>query len=428
MLLPLPLLAVAQIALADPADAATPAEAVTQDAPAEPWQRTGVGWGGFPFANYSSDDGLGFGALGSIFFYDGETKPYRSELYFLLYFSTQGVQTHRVQYDWLKVGGSKLRLTTRAEFSADRTSNYCGQTPPGDCDPAEAIAQAEAAGLTDDPGNDDDAYDQFVRRYYLLREIRPNLYALGRWALVEDPIRYEVFGSWYGELKRVGDLEERAPWPGSLYAQDFGPDGEEGFVSLLQLGLMADSRDNEPAPIRGQWSEISLRAAGPWTGSTFDYGGVNLTLRGYVPLGTDRVVLTDRLVLDGMWGAPPTSEQVRSGGTDFYWWFGGQRAGRGVRSRRVLGKARSMNQVELRATAAILHPGKATIDITPIAFADLGLWAIDFQSLDQAAFLVGTGGGLRLAINKNFILRGDVGVSPLEDWGPQVYLDVKNLW
>ena len=171
-----------------------------------------------------------------------------------------------------------------------------------------------------------------------------------------------------------------------------------------------------------------MRAAGPWTGSTFDYGGVNLTLRGYVPLGTDRVVLADRLVLDGMWGAPPTSERVRSGGTDFYWWFGGQRAGRGVRSRRVLGKARAMNQVEVRATAATLTPGKATLDITPVAFADLGFWAWDFASLDQGAPMYGTGGGLRLAINKNFILRGDVGVSPLEDWAPQVYLDVRNLW
>ena len=393
----------------------------------EVWEKEGVGWGGFPFANYSTDSGTGFGALGSVFFYDGATAPYKSELYFLIYASTRGVQTHRLQYDWLEVGGSRLRLTTRGEFVADSSGNYCGSAPPGDCDPTAALAAAELRGLTDDPGDEDDAHDQFVRRYYRVREIRPNLYVLGRWAIQEEGPRLELFGSYYAEYKRNGDFREASPWPGSLYDRDFGM-SEEGLISLLQVGLMADSRDNEPAPIRGHWAEVSLRQAGAFTGSTFQYGGLNLTERVYIPLGTDRLVLADRAVIDMMWGAPPTSEQVRSGGTDFYNWFGGQRAGRGIRWRRVLGKARTMNQIELRATVKTWTPGRSTIDLTPIAFIDAAYWAESMDALDSGAFMYGTGGGMRIAINKNFILRGDVGVSPLEDWSPAVYLDVKNLF
>jgi hypothetical protein len=403
------------------------ADAATDDAGNEPWRKDGMGWGGFPFANYSSDDGLGFGALGSIFEYDGKTAPYKAETYFLLYASTTGVQTHRLQHDRLAVGDPRLRITTRFEFAADKSSNYCGTAPPGDCHPANAELAAHDAGLVDNANKDDDAYDQLVGRYYKKREIRPNFSLTGRWALREDGTRIEVFGSYYGEIKRAGDFDARAPWPGSLYEQEY-PTGEEGYISLLQVGLMADKRDNEPSPIRGHWDEISVRAAGPWSGSSFSYGGINLSLRGYTPLFTDRVVLADRLVIDEMWGAPPTTELVRSGSTDFYTFFGGQRAGRGVRSGRVMGKSRMMNQIEVRATVAELHPGKATIDLTPVAFLDAGYWADDLSSLDQGALVYGTGAGWRTAINKNFILRADVGFSPLEDWAPKIYLDVKNLW
>jgi hypothetical protein len=415
------------LAATSPALAESPEEPPAPEDEGEVWQKEGVGWGGFPYANYSTDLGAGFGALGSIFFYDGMTAPYKSELYFLIYLSTKNVHTHRIQYDWLEVGGSRLRLTTRAEFVADPSGNYCGTSPPGDCDPTRATAAAEAAGLSDNPNRDDDAYDVFTRSYYKVREIRPNWYALGRWAIQEEGPRLEVFGSYYGEVKRAGSLGEPGVFPGSVYEDDF-PEGEEGYVSLVQLGFMADSRDNEPAPIRGHWAEISVRQAGAATGSTFSYGGLNLTERVYIPLGTDRVVLADRAVVDMMWGAPPTSELVRSGGTDFYNWFGGQRAGRGIRWRRVMGKARTMNQTELRATVKTWTPGKSTIDLTPIAFFDAAYWAESMDSFDTGALMYGTGGGLRLAINKNFILRGDVGVSPIEDWDPFVYLDVKNLF
>jgi hypothetical protein len=418
------------IALATPAhagdEAAPAAEEPKKEASGkEPWRRTGVGWGGFPYANYSTDTGVGFGAIGSIFYYDGMTAPYKSELYFLIFASTKNVHTHRLQYDWLEVGGQPLRLTSRVEFSADLAGNYCGYVAPGECDPDVALLAADNAGLVDNPKADDDAYDAFVTNYYQTREIRPNAYVLGRYAFQEEGTRLEVFGSYYGELKKPGDFSETGPYAGSAYAQDF-PDGEPGYVSLVQIGLMADGRDNEPAPIRGNWAEVSVRAAGKATGSSFGFGGLNLTERFYIPLGTDRLVLADRLVWDGMWGAPPTSEMVRSGSTDFYNWFGGQRAGRGIRWRRVFGEVKTMNQVELRATVASLG-SKTVVDITPIGFLDAAHIAEDFSSIGDGIFAYGYGGGARIAINKNFILRGDVGFSPLED-GPGIYLDVKNLW
>ena len=70
--------------------------------------------GGFPFANYSTDSGRASAPQRILLRRcDGSQNP---SPYFLIYASTRGVQTHRLQYDWLEVGGSRLRLTTRGEF------------------------------------------------------------------------------------------------------------------------------------------------------------------------------------------------------------------------------------------------------------------------------------------------------------------------
>lgn len=394
---------------------------------AEPWRRTGLGWGGLPAVNYNADDGVGFGVLGTIYRYNGAVEPYKAKIYFLVYFTTKGVQTHRLQLDLLDTLDLPLRLTTRVEYSSGLTNPYCGLTPPGDCGVEEAEAAAVAAGLAQ--GTED--YDTFVRRYYLVRDITPNVFLNALYELDEKPTQWSVFGTYYGEYKLAGTFEEPFPYPGSRYALDF-PDGEVGFLSLLQAGVAVDNRDNEPAPTRGYWAEASVRGSSRYLGSAWDFFGWNATFRGYVPLGTERVVFADRLVVDGMVGDAPVSELGRAGGTQLYSFFGGQRAGRGVRYRRVVGKAKVMNQVDLRAT--VWSPtllDKVTIDVTPVAFLDAGYWSDSLSTLtdaDRSAFVYGTGGGLRLAFNKNFVLRGDVGFSPLEDWSARVYLDVDNLW
>ena len=68
------------------------------------------------------------------------------------------------------------------------------------------------------------------------------------------------------------------------------------------------------------------------------------------------------------------------------------------------------------------------MDIHPVGFFDSGYWAADHASLSDGVFVYGYGGGLRLAFDKNFIVRADLGFSPLEDNAMQVYIDIRNLW
>lgn len=419
---------------AEPAPEVFQTDEPPPDAPAEPanpWDKVGWGWGGVPAVAYNSDDGLGGGVLGSVYRYDGQSAPYKFAVTLLIYATTKQVQAHRVDLDLLDVGGLPLRLNTRVEFFSTNSYNFCGLGPAETCDPAVPPAQAEALGLQDDPSSDDDAYDQFVRRYYKVRQIEPNAFFNARYELRDLPHRVELMGSWWGGYLLPGNFTEDGPFEGSLYSERF-PEGEQGFYSTFQLGVMVDNRDNEPSPTRGYWAEASVRASGPFTGSDWTYFGFNTTLRGYTPLiPSARLVLADRLVMDGMFGDPSTNEMARMGGSQIYSAFGGQRAGRGVRLRGVMGKARLLNQTELRWT--VWSPnvlGKVQIDVTPLAFLDAGYWAADWSDIPSgnAGLVYGTGGGLRLAFNKNFILRGDVGVSPREDWSAGIYIDINNLW
>jgi hypothetical protein len=393
----------------------------------EKWEKEGWGFGGLPAVAYNSDDGIGGGVLGSIYRYDGKSAPYKAELYFLFYVTSKKVHTHRLQLDWLDVGGAGIRLTTRAEFSATRTAHYCGQIPPGNCDVADAQSYADDLGLTGAES------EEFVNSYYKMRSLGPSFFLNLRKELKPLPHRVEVFGGYWGQYIIPGDFQEREAFPNSLYDQDF-PGGEQGMVSSFQVGAMLDNRDNEPAPIKGYWVEASVRGAHRFVGSDWDYAGFNVTARGYQPLGTDRVVLADRFVIDGMFGDIPMQEINRAGGSQIYNLYGGQRMGRGVRNSRVRGKARVMNQTEIRATvwSPSLRKGRTVIDITPIAFLDAGYYAAEWGDIggDNAAFVYGTGGGLRLAFNKNFIIRADFGVSPVEGWMDNygIYIDVRNLW
>ncbi len=398
----------------------------------DPWDDEGFGFGALPALAYSTDDGLGYGALASIYRYDGQSAPYKWSATLLLYTTTKRSHTHHLDLDIIDLAGQPLRLTGRLEFAATKTASYCGLDPAEFCDVADAEAAAAAAGLSD---TSTDEYDTFVRRYHMIRRIRPNSTWNFRYRISDMPHKVEILVGWFGEYLIPGDFQDEGAYPGSLYALDFpadeeGPAGEEGFFSNLQGGIVFDSRDNEPAPTAGYWAEASVRGASRFWGSEWSYVGYNVTLRGYTsPI--ERVVLTGRLIADGLIGDAPVTGLARAGGTQIYDLFGGQSAGRGIRAAGVLGKARFVAQPEVRATfARFTVLKKADVDLVAVGFSDWGYIAPELSALSDGALVGGYGGGLRFVMNTNFIVRADVAFSPQEpgDGIDGVYININNLW
>jgi outer membrane protein assembly factor BamA len=354
------------------------------------------------------------------------------------------VQDHNIVVDSLRLFDLPLRLNARIGYLSSLSQNYCGVGGTVTCDTAVAAAQASANGLVDDKNDDDDAYDRFTRRYYQRRFMDPYGLVNLRYALVErspnQPTRVELTGGYRAFAFIPGNIfadedgdgqPDLTPYAGSLFAQDH-PDGEGGLSSVVNLGIMIDSRDNEPAPTQGWWSEGSVRATTPGL-STWTFAGFNVTVRGYTTLPIalpnggslgKRLVLANRFTLDGLVGDVPIQEMARLGGSFDAYTFGGADVGRGVRVQRYLGKGRVINMTELRYRFAELAAFEQAFAFTAVGFVDAGIVADELVAPADVGVVASGGGALRMAWNENFIVRLDVGVSPAEAFAPQVYITV----
>ena len=134
-------------------------------------------------------------------------------------------------------------------------------------------------------------------------------------------------------------------------------------------------------------------------------------------------------MVDAISGDAPTRELATPGGFQRYTGYGSQFIGRGIRQRRFLGETLAAQQAELRWLAAPFSVADVDVDIHLVGFGDLGFVGAEFSDFGRMfeTPLFGGGGGLRVAVDKNFIVRADFGFSGFES-GPGVYIDVDNLF
>lgn len=408
---------------ASPAPVATPAE--------KPWD---FGWGALPALNYNADDGFGFGAVGSLFWYDEKTKPYRLATNFQIFMTTKLLQSHYLSVDYLNVADLPLRLTARVGYRESSSQNFCGFGNDVSCDPALAEQEANRLNLVDTERED------FLRHFYQVRFINVFSWINARWNLQHhDRERIDLLAGWRGYLYIPGSLldgdgdgkADLSPYPDSFYQKTF-PEGEAGFASVLSVGAVYDTRDHEPAPTIGQFTEFSLRGAAPIIGSTWTWLGANLTTRFFTPLNKERnLVLASRLVLDGIVGDPPAFELARlNSSVGDYFTFGGSDMGRGIRVQRYLGRMNVLTQHELRWRFAEFDAGTQHFGFVAKGFFDAGATGKDWDDWGNEPYRInaGFGGGLNVEWNRNFIVRVDVATSAIENFGVSPYITIGNVF
>jgi hypothetical protein len=179
-------------------------------------------------------------------------------------------------------------------------------------------------------------------------------------------------------------------WDGSSPGQAF-----QLRTSEVTLGLVYDTRDNEPAPTEGMFHEASARSGLKALGGQFDCGGVNLTARFYRTLGVRWVVAALRVLADATFGDVPFFLLSTTGGP------------------------------ELRVR---FYRG-ARLELETVAALDAGrVWA-DLGSGDGGGPKLSTSGGLRVAWNRNFVIRLDVGFGLSEPYGTgSIYLTFDEMF
>lgn len=432
LLAPLSALAESPAAAESPAVAGQPAEDRLSTPPVDPLSgRRPTGWAlqGLPIVNYNTDLGLGYGAqVMLVDRADGTYDPYRALISLQIYFTTANIFSHRLVVDLPRLLHTPWRLDVDFRYSQFKFNPYYGLGNQSEYVPAQSSCEdrgALAANPDECPGN-----PEFLGLRYHSYDVRslPRLFVNLRYELSPE---WMFFTGYRLRLEQVylgytapEDLGQSRP---SLLAEDMAAGLLPGFANRLAdplwlrtsevvVGLLYDTRDIEASPTRGMYHELTLRGAAGFMGSQFNYWGGFLNSRVYLPVvpGYARLVAALRGLVDITVGEVPFTLFPVFGGLQTGEAIGGRDSVRGVLRNRYQGPAKVVLNGELRWTPLTLLPWNQQFDIGFVAFVDAGRVWRDLSFTDGGGFTSGAGGGLRIAWNREFIVRLDLGVGLTE--------------
>ncbi|WP_394845913.1 outer membrane protein assembly factor [Pendulispora brunnea] len=293
--------------------------------------------------------------------------------------------------------GEALRLEIRPSFTREMVQRYYG---------IGNASLAPAPGGPDDAGSD----------YYQYGRMHPTMLVRARLRLGGGFFLLLGNSLTYNELEVSPDSKLSADMArGSADVRQILRDTRSHAVDLFEYGVILDTRDHEIHTTRGMFHQIKLRLSpGGIESMPYRYGQVNLTARGYLPIGS-RIVVASRLVGDVQFGDVPFYELARFEDT---FALGGSNGVRGVPGQRYYGKVKVFGNFEVRAKLFDFRLFKKPFAFGVAAFFDAGrVWTELGRShpeLDGTGLGLkyGAGGGLRLRQGKNFVLRADVAWSP----------------
>lgn len=130
-------------------------------------------------------------------------------------------------------------------------------------------------------------------------------------------------------------------------------EADGGWVNTLKAGLVYDTRDNRPNPMKGIWTELGFEVAPEFLGNDWGFTKFYITHRQYFTLVEDNLSLVYRLgyqaTLSGNTPFFYQSQMITSRLTGaFNEGLGGFSTLRGVLKNRVVGEGYALGNVELR--------------------------------------------------------------------------------
>jgi len=219
--------------------------------------------------------------------------------------------------------------------------------------------------------------------------------------------------------------------PGSLYERyvDWGVisqnEKDGGWTPFAKLGLIYDTRDNEPNPMKGLWSSIIFIYGHSFMDKDANFAQVILTHRQYFTLYREVLNFAYRI----------NYQQKIAGNIPFYMLpylhatqgapidgMGGSQTIRGVLRNRVVGDGMAFANFEFRWKFLRTKFLKQNFYIALSAFCDMGM-VVDKYNFDKSLIPagyntfdtekphIGFGGGLHFALNQNFIVAVDYGLA-----------------
>ncbi|MCX6247549.1 MAG: hypothetical protein NTW10_07435 [Bacteroidetes bacterium] len=409
-----------------------PADSLKSDAKKDKI-KTGWNFGGLPILGYDSDMGFQYGALANIYYYgDGSTYPqYFHSFYFEISRYTKGTGINQFFFDSKKLI-PKIRVTTDITYLTEKALNFYGFN-----------GYESVYNHAWENDKDTSAYKSRVFYRYqrdLLRIgadfqgkfFQKNLLWLAGFTYLNihiKPVNVDNLNKGVKESKKLPDVpglyDEYVSW-GLL-----GQDSTGGINNFVKLGLVYDTRDNEPNPMHGIWTEAVFAVAPSFIGDGH-YSFIKLSLihRQYFTLAKEVLSFAYRIGYQGtIAGTSPFYLQnymLNSySQTTTIDGLGGSRTLRGILRNRVVGDGVAYVNTEFRWKFYRFHWIKQNFYLALNAFADAGMVVqpitinrdripadVDpsqYFSSDHESPHLAVGGGFRIVMNQNFIICADYG-------------------
>ena len=399
---------------------------------------TKTGWkigGLLPTITFDSDLGFQYGALLNLYNYgDGSRYPkYNHSLYFEVSRFTKGSGYNRFFYDSDQLLKG-IRTTFDLSYITDPKYDFYG------------FNGYEVTYRSD--FTDTESEDYISRAYYAhdRKMFRTKLDLQGRlsgeklrWVSGFELYNFKVGSVDLDKLNKGKDEEDQLPDVPGLYDKyvDWGiitPDeADGGWLTYVKGGISYDTRDNEPNPMKGVWSEAVIQVAPAFLGeSGFGHIKLSITHRQYFTLIENDLSFAYRLgfqkTIAGttpFYAQPLVITSFLKGNTSEG--LGGSKSLRGILRNRIIGDGFLMGNFELRWKFLRFNIGKMNIYLGLNGFLDAGYVVdpidvdrgltelgvgeslSDYWDQDKDAMHMTAGTGLRIALNENFIIAADFG-------------------
>ena len=409
----------------------------------------------FPVLGYDTDMGFQFGALGNAFFYgDGSTYPeYRHSIYAEASWYTKGSAVYQLFYDSKYLLPWDIRITADFAYLTEKSLDFYG------------FNGYQAAYF---PAFEDEDDEDYISRVFYRQErklFRSVIDLQGK--LLGKSLRWIAGFSFFSIKTATVDIDninkgkkesKQLPDTALLYDDyvEWGllADDEKigGNTAMIKIGLVYDSRDNEPAPNKGIWSEVLFLSAPGFLGNTtYAFNRLAITHRQYLSIVKQKLVFAYRLSMQTTLGksAPyyilpyQFSSFTKTTKPDG---LGGATTIRGVLRDRVVGDGTAYGNIELRwqflrtilfnqnfylALHLFYDAGQVImereVDMSMVPEEDIRSGQYFDQSHDSLH--QGLGLGLRLGLNENFVLVVDYGMAlDSRDGKSGLYIGVGNIF
>ena len=392
--------------------------------------KKGWSFGAFPVFGYDSNTGVKYGGILKLFDYgDGSSYPrYDQSFHFEWSRTTKGSGINQLTYDTRTLIPG-IRILAEASYLTEKVLDFYGFNGyNGYYDP----------GLTT---SNDPSY------------ISPVFYRMDR-ALIKTKLEFigKLKGDnlkWFGgfeyfhnkldtvdinNLNKGKDTEDFLPSVGGgLYGNFFRwgliPEDQMhgGQTGVFKIGAKYDTRDNEPNPMRGLWTEIQFLLVPGFLSAGYSYTRIAFTHRQYFTLVPERVNFAYRLSYQAkLSGRMPfymlplvfnSAPQLTLSGV------GGAKTIRGILRNRVVGEDFIYGNAEIRwklFRAVILNQN---FYLALSGFTDAGMVTGKYKlpeisdpegnawlaKGEKEQLHISYGGGAHCAINDNFVITIDYG-------------------